>query len=131
MDCLSLFAMAAALTGENGFDPESEPIRRRAPALITAAAVSLHELDCAYRIGVLGEPLPDAGLPLPEIRELSDPLPVCDRLAPALACCVAALLVRDENRELSDSLSADFTALCAGIARSIPASVERIREIYA
>ena len=131
MDCLGLFTMAAALTGENGFDPESEPIRRRAPALITAAAVSLHELDCAYRIGVLHEQLPEGGLPLPEIRELSDPLPVCERLAPALACCVAALLVRDENRELSDSLSADFTALCTGIAAGIPASVDRIRDIYA
>ena len=129
--CQDVYETVAALIGEDHSDSAAEPIKQRIPALISVCAVEMYELDRAYRMYVLGNPESASSADIfPGVSSLSDPLPVCDRLLAPMSFKVAALVVRDENPELSEMLMSDCVKSCAAVAESIPAKVGYTLDVY-
>ena len=127
MTCLELYDTVAALIGENPDSAASGLIRSRIPAFINTAASELSELDIAYRRYVIGES--EVGFPK-RVKSLDDELPVCLRLAPAMAFYVAALAVRDENPDMAETLGRDYVNAYENVARVIPACVSAVADVY-
>lgn len=122
--CQSVYDAALALLGE----PDAArctDYAGRAPYIIAAFCAEAEPVDAALR---------DADSPTPQFSsvaiELTVDFPLSDRLVPLAAAYLAAMLVLDENEELSDKLFERYcdgmSTLCAGI----PAVSEKITDIY-
>ena len=126
--CMDVYKVVCAFIGEDHNSASADPIKRRMPALISAAAMNLRERDTLYRVTVLGEAVTDAGSV--NIADLSENAPVCDRLIPVLAMNCAAMAVRDENPELAKAFAGDYTRTVGEISQAIPASAGRVIDVY-
>ena len=108
-------------------EDENEDFEERAPFLISSFCFDALEIDSILR-KILGiEPLGEFNrvfLPLDE------DFPLVNKLAPLAAKYLAAMLVIDENSELSDKL---YEQYCDGISRlrsEIPCVIESIKNKY-
>ncbi len=61
---------------------------------------------------------------------LDEPFPLTERLVPAAAAYLAAMLVLDENEELSDKLYGRYCDMMATLCSSIPGASEAITDVY-
>ncbi len=61
---------------------------------------------------------------------LEQDFPLCDRLAPAAALYLAAMLILDEDEDRSDRLYGRYTEELSNIRYGIPATLESIRKVY-
>ncbi len=128
-DCYNLVKLISAVVGEYPGGSGFELLCERMLPLINAGAVELSELDAAYRRNVLGQNVADGRLPS-VVTKLSDPIPVCDRLAHALGFYAASLYVRDESPTLSEALWDDYTSAVDAVRAAVPAVVSEVVDVY-
>ena len=106
---------------------ENDDYQERAPYLIAAFYDENRDIDKAYRCA---NSLPKA----PEVNavcvELGEDFPCAPRFSSACCIYVAAMLVLDENSELSDKLYDKYSDMMATISSGIPSFVENISDRY-
>ena len=99
----------------------------RAPYLIAAFYDENRDIDHAYR---RANSLPEA----PEVNavfvDLGEDFPCAPRFSSACCMYVAAMLVLDENSELSDKLYDKYSDMMSTISSRIPSFVEKISDRY-
>ena len=61
---------------------------------------------------------------------LDEEFPLCDRLIPAAALHLAAMLIMDEDTERSDRLYDRYMAELSNIRCGIPSTLESIKNVY-
>ena len=122
-----IYKTALHILAQPVIDGENEDFEDRAPCLISSFCFDVFEVDSALRTFLDLKPLKDFNrvyLPLDE------DFPLVDKLAPLAAKYLAAMLVIDENPELSDRL---YEQYCDGISRvrsEIPCVSESIKNKY-
>ncbi|MBQ1230075.1 MAG: hypothetical protein IIW36_05830 [Clostridia bacterium] len=128
MTCRELFDAAVRAVAENGTEACTEDYEERATYLL---ATFLHEsatLDAIYRsangLGSGTEP-PD-GVCIP----LEKDFPLSDAFAPAAVYYLSAMLVLDENEEMSERFFALYSDRLSALRASLPARKERIKDCY-
>ena len=122
-----IYKSALSLISEDPSKEVNEDLAERAPYLIAAFCNEVKELDDRIR-RVLGIPEADDfdGVYIPLDREF----PLLDRFAAVAARYLAAMLMIDEDSELSDKL---YSMYCDGISliqKEIPSAIERIVDKY-
>ncbi len=122
-----VYNSALSLLGEDSSVSRNEDYEERAPYLIAAFCTEAAATDAQYRKAhslPAAEPFCCVCLPF-ESR-----LPVSERFATAAATYLAAMLVIDENTELSDKLFDKYCVIMSTIHSEIPMVVERITQKY-
>ena len=61
---------------------------------------------------------------------LTEAFPLSERFVPAAAAYIAAMLVMDENEQLSDKLYGRYCDMMATLCTSIPGASEAITDVY-
>ena len=122
-----IYISALHLLGENADADENCDYEERAPYLIAAFCSEAATTDAAYReYKNLGE--------APSVDIVSIPLdtdfPFTDRFVHAATLYLAAMLIIDENAELSDKLFDKYCDIMATIQSEIPAKIEKIAQKY-
>ncbi len=132
MTCKKIYKSALKLINEPsgagvGCAEEFDELEERAPYLLAAAVAEAGEVDDEYRRSHGLDPrVPCDDVELP----LDAEFPLSPRFAPAASFYLAAMLIADENPELSDALFDRFCDAMADIKASIPAISGRIRNVY-
>ncbi len=122
-----IFDNALRILGQPTVNGENEDYEERAPYLIAAFCTEAVRLDEAFRKLIGDSSVVDfhkVWLPL------DTDFPLLDRLAPLACLYVAAMLVLDENSELSDKL---YDRYCDGMSTAwseIPAAIQSIEKKY-
>ena len=105
----------------------NDDYQERAPYLIAAFCDENRDVDRAYR---KANSLPEA----PEVNavciELGEDFPCAPRFSSACCTYLAAMLIIDQDSDLSDKLYDKYSDMMSSICAGIPASVERISERY-
>ncbi len=122
-----IYVSALHHIGENPSSEQNEDYLERAPYLLAAFCTEAAETDTAYReYKNLGS--------APSVDFVSIPLesdfPCADRFANAASLYLAAMLIIDENMELSDKLFDRYCDSMATIQSEIPARIEKIAQKY-
>lgn len=108
-------------------DDENEDFEDRAPFLISAFCFDVIEIDSILR-KILGLK------PIKEFNRVHLPLdedfPLVDKLAHPAAKYLAAMLVIDENPELSDKLYEQYCDSISRLRSEIPCVIESIKNKY-
>ena len=120
-----IYVSALQLIGENASYESNDDYKERAPYLIAAFSTESAEIDKEYR---LEHDLPSRGNVNQVCLPLESTFPCADRFASAAALYVAAMLVIDENMELSDKLFDRYCDCMATIQSEIPAKIEKIAQ---
>ncbi len=127
MNCQDILNAAIRKVCEDPSDSATDDYRERAPYLLADFLSECSRLDAFYR---QAHGLP-ATLPFEEVYiSLSAEFPLCKVFAPAAANWLAAMLVVEENEELSDRLFARSSDLLAKIQTSVPAGRKTITDVY-
>ncbi len=122
-----IYESALNLLAQSSGSGDNADYEERAPYLIANFCNDVLELDAAAR-KLLG--LPASTLSSFIVQELEDDFPLLDRFVSAAVRYLAAMLVIDEDGELSDRL---FDMYCEGISRireELPAVLENIVDKY-
>ncbi len=124
MTAQQLLEAAIAMVCEDPTDTEANAdYADRAPYLLASFLNQCAPLDHAYRRAhALGEATAFDGA----LLELGDVFPLSGVFAPAAVYYLAAMLVLDENEDMSDRFFALYTDSLASIQNALPATVERI-----
>ena len=122
-----IFHSALRLIGEDPSANENEDYEDRAPYLLAVFCTESAETDSAYRETNDLTPHTDVSN---VCLDLDSPFPYADRFTTAAALYLAAMLVIDENMELSDKLFDRFCNTMATIQSEIPARIEKIAQKY-
>ena len=122
-----IFENALRILAQSSVAGDTEDYAERAPFLI--ADFCTEALDLNTRLcEATGK------TPITEFERVWLPLeenfPLLDRLAPIACLYVAAMLILDEDDELSDKLYARFCDKLASVWKEIPALLESIKEKY-
>ena len=120
----ALVCIGERVNGENTADYEE-----RAPYLIASFCSLAKSTDKSIRKAEGLDAQPKFS---PVFISLDDQFPLCDRLMPSAAVYVAAMLVIDEDADLSDSLYDKYCDSMATLAMSggLESSCETIAEKY-
>ena len=123
-----LFDSAVRMVAEGGADCDVTDYEERAEYLLATACYQCAPLDQAYRIatGAASASLDGVGVCV----SLEDTFPLSDAFAPAVTYYLAAMLVLDENDEMSDGLFERFSDALSSIRDGLPALVEKIADRY-
>ena len=108
-------------------DDENEDFEDRAPFLISAFCFDVLEIDTVLRKLLNLKPIGNFNrvyLPLDE------DFPLVDKLAHPAAKYLAAMLVIDENPELSDKLYEQYCDSISRLRSEIPCVIESIKNKY-
>ena len=124
--CKKIFLAALALLGEpDGSCPDD--LGEHATYHLAAFCTENAALDRLYREH---RGLPEAdGFDNVAIG-LDEPFPLSERFVPAAATYLAAMLVLDENEELSDKLYGRYCDMMASLCTAIPGASQAITDIY-
>ena len=122
-----IYVSAMKHIGESCDVEGNEDYEERAPYLIATFCSEASELEAAYREA--------HSLPTPTKRDairqmLECEFPMCDEFASAATLYLAAMLIVDENPELSDKLFDRYCCRMATIQSSIPSRIEKIAQKY-
>ena len=122
-----IYFSALHLIGESANTEENVDYEEKAPYLIAAFCSESAETDAAYREYKNLSSAPSAD-------QVSIPLesnfPRADRFANAASLYLAAMLIIDENMELSDKLFDRYCDSMATIQSEIPSKIEKIADRY-
>ena len=118
-----IYEHALALLSLGHSSSENEDLAEQAPYHLAAFCIENEDLD-HWLSGSLSQRSSLASLPLEE------DFPLCDRLAPAAALYLAAMLILYEDTDRSDRLYDRYTEELSNIRCGIPATLESIKEIY-
>ena len=120
-----IYVSALRLIGETA--ESNEDYEDRAPYLLAAFFTESAETDAAYR-------KEHSLAPHVRVSSVCVPLdtefPYADRFVSAASAYLAAMLVIDENMELSDKLFDRYCDSLATIQSEIPARIEKIAQKY-
>ncbi len=122
-----IYISALHLIGENADAEENFDYEERTPYLLAAFGSEVASTDSAYReYKKLGK--------TPSVDSVSISLdadfPFAERFVHAASLYVAAMLIIDENAELSDKLFDKYCDTMATIESEIPLKIEKITDIY-
>ena len=122
-----IYTTALRLIGENPDTSENSDYEDRAPYLLAAFCTESAEIDTAYREA---NDLPPR-TPVNNVSiSLTGVFPCASRFTTAASLYLAAMLVIDENIELSDKLFDRYCDAMATIQSEIPAKIEKIAQQY-
>lgn len=122
-----LYISALHLIGENAYAEENLDYEERAPYLIAAFCSEAANTEAAYREYKELDKAPvldNVNIPL------DTEFPFIDRFCHAATLYLAAMLIIDENPELSDKLFDKYCCAMATIQSEIPSRIEKIAEKY-
>lgn len=124
--CERIYKAALALINEpdNG---NADDYAERAPYLLAAFCGEAGGIDAAYR---KSKGLPSQPSYGSVMIGLEESFPLSNRFAGAAALYLAAMLVIDENEELSDRLYGRYCDRMSKICSEIPGVLEKITDIY-
>ena len=122
-----IYSSALRHLGEDPDAVQNEDYEERAPYLIAAFCLECAETDIAYReANGLAKRTEVNSVCLP----LDNSFPCADRFASAAALYLAAMLIIDENMQLSDKLFDRYCDIMATVQSEIPAKIEKIAQRY-
>ena len=122
-----IYLRALSIIGESCDVGENEDYEERAPYLLAAFCTEAKEIDAAYRESMKISPAKEIDcVHLP----LEASFPLASRFVTAAANYLAAMLIIDENAELSDKIYDIYCDLMATIQSGIPARIEKIAQKY-
>ena len=122
-----IYKGALRILAETSVQGSNEDYEERAPYIIAAFYSECADIDKSYR---RANDLPDA-VPVNEVFvSLDDNFPCAARFASAACVYVAAMLIIDENTELSDKLYDKYSDMMSTICSGIPSYVEKISNRY-
>lgn len=127
MTCQVIYENALRLLAQRVDEDENEDLAERAPYLIAAFCTEASELDNDIRAAY---GLPPAAAFEGVWLDLKDPFPLSDKLVPVACLYLAAMLILDEDSELSDRLYDRYCDGMATLRSSIPATTESIIDRY-
>lgn len=127
MDNRSIYVSALRLIGENPNADVNNDYEERASYLLAAFCTEAAQVDKAYREANGLEAATEADC---VFLPLEADFPCADRFATAAAMYLAAMLIIDENIELSDKLFERYCDIMATIQSEIPAKIEKIAQKY-
>ena len=122
-----LYVSALHLIGENAYAEENLDYEERAPYLIAAFCSEAANTEAAYREYKELDKAPvldNVNIPL------DTEFPFIDRFCHAATLYLAAMLIIDENPELSDKLYDKYCDIISRIVDSTRATVEKISDVY-
>ena len=122
-----IYLRALSLLGENCDHEGNEDYEERAPYLIAAFCTEAKDIDASYRESMQMSPAKETDcVHIP----LDSAFPLADRFVNAATNYLAAMLIIDENTELSDKIYDIYCDLMATIQSEIPAKIEKIAQKY-
>ena len=122
-----IYLRALSLLGERCDSEGNEDYEERAPYLIAAFCTEAKEIDASYRESMKMSPAKEIDcVHIP----LEATFPLADRFVNAATNYLAAMLIIDENTELSDKIYDIYCDLMASIQSEIPAKIEKIAQKY-
>lgn len=122
-----IYLSALCHIGETDSTETNEDYEERAPYLIAAFCTESAETDTAYRIENCLEPRGEMNC---VCIPLEADFPCADRFISAAISYLAAMLIIDENPELSDKFFDRYCDIMATIQSEIPARIEKIAQKY-
>ena len=127
MNNRDIYISALHLIGEKANSEENYDYEERAPYLLAAFCSDAGETDAAYRsYKKLGNTPSVDSVCIP----LDEDFPFADRFVHAASLYLAAMLIIDENAELSDKLFDKYCDTMATIESEIPMKIEKITDKY-
>lgn len=127
MTARDILNSAAALICETVSEAESVDYLERAPYILSSFCSQCKRVDADYRRAHAMEKITYSSK---ATLGLDESFPLIDELIPAATYYLAALLVLDENEQLSDKLMDLYTDSVACLAASLPMLLESIAEKY-
>ena len=122
-----VYISALHLIGENADAEENFDYEERTPYLLAAFCSEAASTDAAYRAyKKLGSTPTTDSVSIP----LDAEFPFAERFVHAASLYVAAMLIIDENSELSDKLFDKYCDAMATIESEIPLRIEKIVNAY-
>ena len=118
-----IYEHALALLSLGHSSSENEDLAEQAPYHLAAFCIENEDLD-RWLSGSA------SGTGARAYLSLEEEFPLCDRLAPAAALYLAAMLILDEDTERSDRLYDRYTEELSNVRCGIPATLESIRNLY-
>ena len=122
-----IYISALRLIGEDPYTDTNPDYEERAPYLLAAFCSEAASVDAAYR-EMKG--LENAESFDTTYLSLDGDFPFADRLTSTASMYLAAMLVIDENLELSDKLFDKYCDSMATIQSEIPSKIEKIVQKY-
>ncbi|MBQ9085591.1 MAG: hypothetical protein IJY47_00220 [Clostridia bacterium] len=122
-----IYENALRLLAQSADSGENEDYEERAPFLIASFCTEAMELDRFLRESVGESPAAEFGKVW---MELSEEFPLLERLAPIACLYVAAMLVLEENADLSDRLYDLYSQGISAIWNGITSVIDSIKEQY-
>lgn len=124
--CYDIYTAALALLAEPAAD-RARDFEERAPYLMAAFCCEAGGIDAVLREKEGSETQPTFSAVCIELDEV---FPLSPRFAPIAAAYVAAMLVLDENEQLSDKLYERYCDAMSELCTSIPADCHTITDVY-
>jgi hypothetical protein len=122
-----IYESALRILAQSAAAGENTDFEERAPYLIASFCADTLELNRHLCEAAGKSPL--AGFEKVWIS-LEENFPLIDRLAPIACLYLAAMLILDEDGEISDKLYARYCDKITEIWQEIPAVIEKIKEKY-
>ena len=127
MVCREIYEAALRLLSESVVDGENADYEERAPYLIAAFCTDVKETDAAWRRAYAEE---GQGEWNAVYVSLDDIFPLAERFAPAAAYYLAAMLVLENNEDMSDRLYDRCSDLVSAVREGIPCEISPIINRY-
>ena len=127
MENQQIYENALRLLAQPTEETENEDYKERAPYLIAACCNAIRTLDRLLRQATDGSTAAEFGSVW---LDLADEFPLLEQFAPTVCLYVAAMLVIDEDSELSDSLYDRYCDTVATLQAEVPAILQSIKNKY-
>ncbi len=122
-----IYDSALRLLAESSVEGDNDDYEERAPYLIAAFCTEAEAIDKALRRMLYK---PEGACFNAVFVPLSDEFPLLERFSAAAAFYLAAMLVIDYDRELSDTLYDKYSDSMSRICSCVPALTESISDRY-
>lgn len=127
MLCREIYRAAVGMTGEDASDDCIFDYEDSSGYLLATFCRDCAAIDARYRIA---HALGSASIPNGAFIDLEDDFPLCDALVPAATYYLAAMLVADENEELSDRFFTLYTDSISALCASLPTTRAAVSDRY-
>ena len=127
MKCTEILKRALRLLNEKGGADENDDYAERSPYILSSMFAEAARLDRNYRIanGLEAQPTISS-----VYTELDSSFPLCDRFASTAAFYLAAMLIVDDNADLSDTFYDKYCDSMASISSELTGKAEKIKNVY-